>query len=51
MVTDKHRPLAALILEPISGFLAFAGFFVSGLAEDLGSAKQRHIRHNILISI
>ena len=33
------------------GFLAFARFFVSGLAEGLGSAKQRHIRHNILMSI
>jgi len=33
------------------GFLAFARFFVSGLSEGLGSAKQRHIRHNILMSI
>ena len=31
--------------------LASAGSFVSGLAEGLGSAKQRHIRHNILMSI
>ena len=33
------------------GFLAFARFFVSDLAEGLGSAKHRHIRHNILINI
>jgi hypothetical protein len=33
------------------GFLAFARFFVSDLAEGLGAAKQRHIRHNILKSI
>ncbi len=33
------------------GVLAPARFFVSGLAEGLGSAKQRHIRHNILKSI
>ncbi len=31
--------------------LASARSSVSGLAEGLGSAKQRHIRHNILMSI
>jgi len=32
-------------------FLVFARFFVSGSAEGFGSAKQLHIRHNILMSI
>ena len=52
-VSDSYALGNYLPLGFLSGAcpLASARSSVSGLVEGLGSAKQRHIRHNILMSI